>query len=162
MTVRPGTGDIRSVDLFDDYTLHLEFRVPVTSASLSEQDRGNSGVGLAGSYEMQILDSYAHPLSGANDVGAIYGVRDAVVNAALPAGVWQSYDVEFTAPRYQNGTKIANARITARLNGVLVQNDAEVSAATFTFEPETAGPRPIILQDHGNLVGFRNIWIDPV
>jgi hypothetical protein len=94
-------------------------------------------------------------------VGAIYGLHDALVNATLPAGVWQTYDVAFTAPRFENGEKVANARVTARLNGKVVQDNVEVTESTFTFEPETEGPRPIILQDHGNPVKFRSIWVDP-
>jgi hypothetical protein len=163
MTVVPGAGDVQSVDRFaGDYTLHVEFQVPPTSSDRSEQDRGNSGVGLNGSYEMQILDSFDHPLVDKNDLGAIYSIADAITNAALPAGVWQSYDVQFTAPRYDaSGAKIANARITARLNGVLVQDNVEVPNATLTFEPEAPGARPIILQDHGHAVKFRNAWVDP-
>jgi hypothetical protein len=162
MVVDPGEGDVRSVQRFGDYKLHLEFQVPVTLASLGEQDRGNSGIGLAGSYELQILDSYGRSLSGANDAGAIYGVRDARVNAALPAGVWQTYDVTFTAPRYDAaGQKTANARVTAYLNGTLVHDDVQIPGPTFTFEPEQRGLRPVILQDHDNLVRFRNIWVDP-
>lgn len=163
MTVVPGAGDVESTDRFaGDYTLHLEFMIPPTSPDREEQDRGNSGVGFNGSYELQILDSFGHDLSGANDVGAIYGVADAITNAALPAGVWQSYDVQFTAPRYDAaGNKTANARITARLNGVLVQNDVEVTTATFTFEPESPGSRPLTLQDHGHAVKFKNVWVDP-
>jgi hypothetical protein len=163
MTVVPGQGDVQSIDRFSgDYTLHVEFQVPPTSADRSEQDRGNSGVGLNGSYEMQILDSFGHDLADKNDLGAIYSIADALTNAALPAGVWQSYDVQFTAPRYDAaGTKIANARITARLNGVLVQDNVEVPNTTLTFEPEAPGTRPIILQDHGHAVRFQNIWVDP-
>jgi hypothetical protein len=161
LVVDPGEGDIESIDKFTDYALHLEFQVPVTATNLGEQDRGNSGVGLSGSYELQILDSFGRELSDTNDIGAIYGLHDPLVNAALPAGVWQTYDVTFTAPRYEEGKKIFNARITARLNGKLIQDDVEIEDATFTFESEQEGPRPIILQDHGNLVKFRNIWVDP-
>jgi hypothetical protein len=163
MTVKPGAGDVESIDRFPgDYDLHLEFQVPPTDPDRAEQDRGNSGVGLAGSYELQILDSFDHELGDKNDLGAIYGVADAITNAALPVGVWQTYDVHFTAARYDvNGTKTANARITARLNGVLIQSDVEVPGTTLTFEPEAAGPRPIVLQDHGHEVQFRNIWVDP-
>jgi hypothetical protein len=162
LVVDPDEGDVKSVDKFTDYKLHLEFQVPVTPISLSEQDRGNSGVGLAGSYELQILDSYGRTLADKNDVGSIYGVRDARINAALPAGVWQTYEVTFTAPRYDSeGDKTSSARITVLLNGKLVQDNVEITGATFTFESEQKGPRPIILQDHGNLVKFRNIWVDP-
>jgi hypothetical protein len=140
----------------------VEFEIPPTSPDRAEQDRGNSGIGLAGSYELQILDSFDHTLSGANDLGAIYSIADATTNAALPAGVWQTYDAVFTAPRFDaSGTKIANARITAHLNGVLVQDNVEVPNTTLTFEPEAPGLRPIVLQDHGHAVRFRNIWVDP-
>jgi hypothetical protein len=163
MTVSPGAGDVQSTDGFaGDYTLHLEFMVPPTSDDRGEQDRGNSGVGLNGSYELQILDTFGHELSGANDLGAVYSIADAVTNAALPAGVWQSYDVQFTAPRYDAaGAKTSNARVTVRLNGVLVHDDVEVPNSTLTFDPESPGPRPLVLQDHGHAVRFQNIWVDP-
>jgi hypothetical protein len=161
LTVAPGTGDIQTKQTFtSDFRLHLEFNVNAKASSVTEQDRGNSGVALFGSYELQILDSFGRSLADENDVGAIYGIKDAAINAALPAGAWETYDVLFTAPVWQGTTKISDAHITAWLNGILVQNNVDVPTSTFTFNAEAPGGGPLILQDHNNSVKFRNIWID--
>ncbi|HEV7301948.1 MAG TPA: family 16 glycoside hydrolase [Tepidisphaeraceae bacterium] len=159
MTVASGTGDIRTKDRFADYKLHIEFKTNPKPHNVAEQDRGNSGIALAGSYELQVLDSYERALADTNDLGAIYGVKNAAVNAALPAGVWQAYDIDFTNARWNGSTKIANARVTVRLNGVLIHDNVEIPTSTLTFESETPGLRPIILQDHANAVQYRNIWL---
>jgi len=161
MTVGAGTGDIRTSQLFGDYTLHVEFKTNAKSESVTEQDRGNSGIALAGGYELQVLDSYGRTLSGENDLGAIYGLRNADVNAAMPAGVWQSYDIKFTAARWLGTTKTANARMTVWLNGVLIHSEVAIATNTFTFDPESPGLKPIMFQDHGNAVQYRNIWVVP-
>ncbi|WP_231744034.1 family 16 glycoside hydrolase [Stieleria neptunia] len=145
---------------FRDYTLHLEFRTPWMPEA-SGQARGNSGVYHQGRYETQILDSFG--LSGAaNETGGIYGVKAPDFNACLPPMQWQTYDVDFTAARYQGNTKLSDARMTVRLNGVTVQNDVAVpnstTAAKFREGPDDG---PIVLQDHGNPVRFRNIWLVP-
>ncbi|HEX8916011.1 MAG TPA: family 16 glycoside hydrolase, partial [Humisphaera sp.] len=159
LAVTPGTGDVRTADVFGSFRLHLEFNPNVKADSVAEQDRGNSGVGLAGSYELQVLDSYGRTLADKNDVGAIYGVRDASINAALPAGAWSSYDVLYTAPAWEGGTKVSAARVTAWLNGNLVQDDVPVPGPTFTFMPESPLGGPIVLQDHANVVRYRNVWL---
>lgn len=150
-----------SKDTFTDYTLHLEFRTPFQPTA-SGQGRGNSGVYHQGRYETQILDSFG--LEGRhNEAGGIYTVRDPDLNMAFPPLAWQTYDVDFTAARFdQAGNKISDARITARLNGVVVQPDVAVPHAT-TAAPLAEGPEPgpIYLQDHGNPVRFRNIWVVP-
>ncbi|WP_165795189.1 3-keto-disaccharide hydrolase [Deinococcus koreensis] len=170
MTVRPASlqvggkavsNDIRTREAYGDLRLHLEFQLPVTPGALPEQDRGNSGVYLQGRYELQLLDSFGGALSGKNDLGAIYGQRDASSNAALPAGTWQTYDVEFRAARWQGGRKTDDARMTVWLNGEKVQDDVPLSASTFLGEPEADTPGPLVLQDHGNRVQFRNIWLLP-
>ena len=162
MTVKPGSGDIVTREHFEgDYRLHLEFRTNPKRDSVREQDRGNSGIGLAGSYEVQVLDSYDRAIDGMNDLGAIYGVANPAVNAALPAGVWQAYDIDFTAAQWLDGEKTADARISVWLNGTLIHDDVAMPESTFTFEPEQAGPQSIIFQDHGNTVSYRNIWIMP-
>ncbi|QEG02681.1 Cytochrome c [Stieleria maiorica] len=145
---------------FRDYTLHLEFRTPWMPTA-SGQARGNSGVYHQGRYETQVLDSFG--LSGAsNETGGIYGVKAPDSNACLPPLQWQTYDVDFTAARYQGQTKLSDARMTVRLNGVTVQNDVAVPSTT-TAAKYREGPDdgPIVLQDHGNPVRFRNIWLIP-
>ena len=154
-------NDIQTKAAYQDFRMHLEFKVPVTSENLPEQDRGNSGLYLQGRYELQILDSFNHPLADKNDLGAIYGVRDASSDAALPAGTWQGYDVQFRAARWQGGQKTENARVSVWLNGEKVQGDVELPGSTFLGDPEADAPGPVRLQDHANKVQFRNIWIVP-
>ncbi len=163
-TVRPSrdprdTNDIQTRDTFGDFHLHLEFRLPATRAGLGEQDRANSGVYLQGRYEVQILDSFGGALAGQNDLGAIYGQHDASTNAALPSGTWQSYDIEFRAARWSGGQKTEDARATVWLNGEKVQDDVALSGPTMLGAPEADTPGPIVLQDHGSGVSFRNIWV---
>jgi type 1 glutamine amidotransferase len=158
-------GDIYSKEKFDDCIVHVEFKVPAVipprtnNAITNEQSMGNSGIYLQGHYECQILDSFDHPLQDKNDIGAIYEVKDADMNAAQPAETWQTYDIHFRAPKWNGTTKVANARITSWLNGVRVQNDVEVPNFTRSGNPESPGPGPIMLQDHLNPVQFRNIWV---
>ncbi len=150
-----------SKQFYADYTLHLEFRTPWLP-NKSSQARGNSGVYQQGRYETQILDSFG--LEGRdNETGGIYLVRDPDLNMCFPPLQWQTYDVDFTAARFdQSGDKLADARMTVRLNGVVVQNDVAVpNATTASTLKEGATPGPIYLQDHGNPVRFRNIWVLP-
>lgn len=161
LTVAPGTGDIKTKQSFRSFKLHAEFNVPVKSDTAAEQDRGNSGIGLDGSYEVQVLDSYQRTLADKNDLGAIYGIKDASLNAALPAGAWQTYDITFKAATWSNGHKTANARAAVYLNGFLIQDNVEIPTSTFTFLPESPNGGPLILQDHGNNVRYRNIWLLP-
>lgn len=155
------SNDIRSAQTFGDMHLHMEFKVPVTPEGLPEQERGNSGVFLQGRYEVQILDSFGQVLGGHNDVGAIYGRADATLNAALPAGTWQTYDVQFRAPRWSEGQKTEDARVTVYLNGERVQADVPISASTLLGAPEADSDGPVVVQDHGSAVQFRNIWVAP-
>ena len=149
-----------SKDTFGDYSLHVEFRTPWMPKARG-QGRGNSGVYHQGRYETQVLDSFG--LKGENnETGGIYSIKAPDVNACLPPMQWQTYDVDFTAATFQDGKKIADARLTVWLNGEMVQNDTVVSRTT-TAAPvkESADPGPIYLQDHGNPVRYRNIWIQP-
>jgi hypothetical protein len=143
---------------FGDFTMHLEFRTPYMPKARG-QARGNSGVYIQGRYEVQILDSFG--LEGANnECGGLYKQRAPLVNMCFPPLAWQTYDIDFTTPRFDAaGRKIANACITVRHNGVVVQNNVEITAKTGGGAPEGPASRPIRLQDHGNPVHFRNLWI---
>lgn len=153
---------VTSIPEFTDYQLHLEFRTPFQPKARG-QGRGNSGLYHQSRYETQILDSFG--LKGAdNETGGIYAVRAPDLNMCFPPLSWQTYDVQFTAARFdESGKKVADARMTVRLNGVVVQNDVAVPDATRAAPlAEGAKPGPIHLQDHGNPVRFRNIWVMPL
>ncbi len=150
-----------SLDTFDNYSLHLEFRTPFMPTARG-QARGNSGLYHQGRYETQILDSFG--LEGKmNETGGLYSIKDPDLNMCLPPLVWQTYDVDFTAAQYDDeGKQLSQPRITVRVNGVTVQQDVLLPQAT-TAAPQKIGPTPgpIFLQDHGNPVRFRNIWVVP-
>ena len=143
---------------FGDATFHLEFRLPFMPFSLG-QARANSGFYVEGRYEVQILDSFGLKEVD-NECGGIYHVAKPLVTMNYPPLAWQTYDVDFTAPRFKNGEKVECARITVRHNGVLVQDNLKIPGPTpgnvVKGEAETG---PIYLQDHGNPVRFRNIWL---
>jgi hypothetical protein len=145
---------------FSDFTMHVEFRTPYMPEARG-QARGNSGVYLQGRYEVQILDSFG--LSGENnDCGGLYKQRAPSVNLCLPPLTWQTYDIDFTAAKFDDdGQKSRNARITVRHNGVVIHDDVELTAKTGGGVAEGADARPIKFQDHGNPVHYRNIWIVP-
>jgi hypothetical protein len=125
------------------------------------QERGNSGVYVQGRYEVQVLDSYGLAPS-LGDCGAIYGKHVAAVNACRPPERWQSYDIEFRAPRFDAaGKKTENARLTVWLNGMKIHADVEVDGPTAGGEANEAPLGPLLLQDHGNPVRYRNLWILP-
>ncbi len=154
----PGTISKKS---FDDYSLHIEFRTPWMPTKTG-QARGNSGVYHQARYETQVLDSFG--LAGRmNETGGIYSIRDPDLNMCFPPLRWQTYDIDFTAAVYDpSGKKVSPARITVRLNGVVVQNDIAVGKRTTAAPfPEADTPGPIYLQDHGNPVRFRNVWVLP-
>jgi len=144
---------------FGDCTLHLEFQTPYMPQARG-QARGNSGCYLQGRYEVQILDSFG--LEGKNnECGGIYSIRDPDQNMCLPPLAWQTYDLDYTAARFdREGNKTANAMLTVRHNGVLIHENVELPHAT-TAAPVAEGPEegPLFLQDHGNPVRFRNIWL---
>ena len=157
--VVPNSGDIATREAFGDIQLHVEFWIPKTPTTNAEQDRGNSGVYLQGRYEVQVLDSYMHPLDGANDCGAIYELKNADVNASLPPENWQTYEITFRAPRWSGQTKTANAKISVIWNGQQAQKDVEVPAPTKLGDAEAPGDAPLRLQDHGHTVRYRNVWL---
>ncbi|MCB1228515.1 MAG: DUF1080 domain-containing protein, partial [Verrucomicrobiales bacterium] len=143
---------------FQDGHLHLEFYLPYMPDARG-QGRANSGVYLQSRYEVQVLDSFG--LEGAdNECGGLYKTSRPRENLCFPPLVWQTYDIDFTAARFDaSGNKTANARISVTQNGVLIQDDVELPSVTGGAKlPETAAPGPLFLQNHGNPVRFRNIW----
>ena len=143
---------------FLSHTAHLEFCIPFEPAQRG-QGRGNSGFYLQGRYEVQILDSFALTPKN-NECGAIYGVAVPEVPMSFPPLSWQTYDVDFTAAEFKDGKKVKDARVTVRHNGILVLKDVAVPHATTAAPlPEGPEPGPVYLQNHGNPVRFRNIWV---
>jgi len=151
----------KSRDRFRDAKLHMEFRLPFKPDARG-QDRGNSGVYLQGRYEIQLLDSFGLK-PAKNRCGAIYDVHAPKVDATFPPLTWQTYDVRFHAAEYTNGEKTEPATMTVRHNGVVIHKKASIPKATRAApfdEGSIAGP--LYLQDHGNPVRFRNIWVKPL
>ena len=157
-----GAGDIKTKQTFGDIQLHIEWREP-TSSTGEGQARGNSGIFFAEKYELQVLDSYESPTYSNGQAGSIYKQHMPLVNATRKAGEWQTYDVVFNAPRFsEGGSLISPARITVLHNGVVVQNNTSIWGSTNyrglpAYEPHGKGS--IRLQDHGNPVSFRNVWV---
>ncbi|MEI6231812.1 MAG: DUF1080 domain-containing protein [Planctomycetota bacterium] len=175
----------RTKKSFKDFTMHLEFRMPYKpDAAIGGQDRGNSGVYIYDRYEVQVLDSFGlhyndntHALDAwkaafKNDIGvapssdrtqwcgAMYHEKTPILNMAYPPLTWQTYDITFTAPKFVDGKKTTNARITVVQNGVKVQDDYELKKGTGAGGGKPEVPEGIIyLQGHGNPVRYRNIWI---
>lgn len=164
MEVVPEKGSIMTKQKFQDFQLHVEFNVPQAPSSAKEQKGGNSGVYLQRRYEIQILDSYGVELKN-NDCGAIYRVKAPDKNISKKPGQWQSYDITFRAARFakEDGQtkKTENARVTVLHNGVVIHNDVEIPNNTGAGQPEGVEAGPILLQDHGYRVRFRNVWIVP-
>lgn len=158
-----GGSIISKQPLAGDFHLHVEFRVPYVPQAKGQM-RGNSGVYVQGRYEVQVLDSYGLA-SKHDDCGAIYEVAAPKVNACKAPTVWQSYDILFTAPRFEAGKKVANARMTVRHNGILIHDDVEIPRDNTRggLGGEPSQPGPLFLQDHhGDPVQYRNIWMVPV
>ena len=150
-------GDALTKQKFQDFTLHLEFRTPYMPTA-SGQGRGNSGVYLQDRYEVQILDSFG--LEGLDDeCGALYSKKAPRENSCYPPLTWQTYDIDFTAPKYEGEKKVKNAVVTVKHNGNLIHENQEVDGETPGGNPEGPEAGPIRLQDHGNPVVFKNIWV---
>ncbi|MCE9596295.1 MAG: ThuA domain-containing protein [Planctomycetes bacterium] len=158
-----GTGDVVSKMLFGDALIHVEFRSPNSGPTKHGQERGNSGVYVHGRYEVQVLDSWGVKAE-VGDCGAIYGKKAPDVNACKPPEEWQSYDLRFTAPRFDaEKKKTANARLSVWLNGIPIQRDVEVDGPTGgALGPAEAPTGPLLLQDHGDPVRYRNVWVRPL
>jgi hypothetical protein len=142
---------------FGDYTLHLEFCLSYMPEARG-QARSNSGLYLHDCYEIQVLDSFG--LEGKdNECGGFYQLRKPDVNMCFPPLTWQTYDVDFTAPKFQDGKKIANAKVVVKHNGVVIHPEFELANNTPGRQGEGPAPRPFYLQGHGNKPVFRNIWV---
>jgi hypothetical protein len=161
--VVPHSGYIHTRQAFGDCQLHVEFAEPVPPVG-EDQGRGNSGVFLMGLYEIQVLDSYHSKTYADGQASAVYGQFPPQVNASRPPGQWQTYDIIFHSPHFaKDGKVLQPARVSVLHNGVLVQDNVELSGPTAHHErpPYKATPDklPLALQDHENPVRFRNIWI---
>lgn len=161
-----GRGAITSKDKFGDCQVHIEWSAP-TPPKGSGQGRGNSGLFLMGIYEIQILDSYDNPTYFDGQAGAIYKQTPPLANAMRKPGEWNTYDIFWTAPRFkEDGSLKSPAFITAVHNGVLVLNHFELLGDTPFNQPpqyrKHSETGPITLQDHGDPVRFRNIWVRPI
>jgi hypothetical protein len=161
--VAPGTGPLVTRRAFGSVQLHIEWATP-TPPHGEGQERGNSGVFLMSHYEIQVLDSYHHATYADGQAGAVYGQTPPLVNASRPPGQWQAYDIVFHRPRFApDGTARDSARVTVFHNGVLIQDNTVITgwtvhAARARYQPH-ADRLPLLLQDHGNPVRYRDIWI---
>jgi 3-keto-disaccharide hydrolase len=160
--VAPGAGDLATKERFGDIQLHVEWASPAVVRGTS-QNRGNSGIYLQGLYEVQVLDSYANPTYADGQAGALYGQWPPLANATRKPGEWQTYDIVFEAPHIDNGRVAKPAYMTVFLNGVLLHNRKELMGPTVYRQLAKYGPQPaegpIMLQDHGAAVRYRNIWV---
>ena len=160
--VAPGTGTLQTKGEFGpDVQLHIEFATPPPVGN--GQGRGNSGVFFYGLYEIQVLDNYDNPTYPDGQATAIYGQTPPLVNASRKPGEWQVYDIIFNAPRFKDGKLETPAFATIFHNGVLTQNHTQLLGPTPHRQVGVYAPHPekgsISLQDHGNPMRFRNVWI---
>ena len=164
--VAPGSGDIHTREAFGSCQLHVEWRAP-TEIRADSQGRGNSGVFLLGLYEVQVLDGYDNPTYADGITAAIYGQHPPLVNACVPPGEWHVYDIVFEAPVYEGDTLASPAYMTVLHNGLLAQHRQRMDGPTAhravaSYDPPHDPTGPVVLQDHGDRVRFRNIWLRPI
>ncbi|MDR1880377.1 MAG: DUF1080 domain-containing protein [Tannerellaceae bacterium] len=162
VTVVKGKGVIQTKQKFNDFQLHIEWSIPVGITG-SSQGRGNSGVYLQGMYEVQVLDCYNNETYINGQTGSIYKQTPPLANAMRKPGEWNVYDIIYTAPVFkEDGTYRTPPRVTLLQNGILLLNNVTILGTTeYVGFPRVVkhGPGPIVLQDHGDPVSFRNIWI---
>lgn len=162
MQTLPGAGYIRTKQSFGDCQLHVEWATP-SKVKGKSQSRGNSGVILMGSYEIQVLDSFENVTYADGQASSIYGQSPPLVNASRGPGQWQSYDIIFHAPVFDGDKLVKPATVTVLHNGVLTQDHWVIKGRTFHKRPASYSPHPakmpLKLQDHSNPVRYRNIWI---
>lgn len=164
--VVPRTGSIETKEHFGDCHLHIEWAAPAEVKGES-QGRGNSGVFLLGKYEIQVLDSYDNITYADGHTSAIYGQYPPLINASRGPGEWQTYDIFFVAPRFEGQKLITPAYATVLHNGILVHHHQAILGPTghkilASYDVPHDPTGPIVLQDHGDLVRFRNIWLRPI
>lgn len=161
-TVKPGTGGIRTKKEFGDFQLHIEWRIPKDVQGES-QGRGNSGIFLQDKYEIQVLDCYNNETYSNGQTGSVYKQSRPLVNAMRKPGEWNVYDIIYEAPTFKkDGTYRTPPRVTVLQNGVILQNNTIIKGTTeYVGFPKVVphGDGPISLQDHGNPISFRNVWI---
>jgi len=164
MQVKPDTGYIHTKEKFGDFQLHLEFAEPA-KVSGDSQERGNSGVFLQGIYEIQVLDTYNNPTYPDGQCGGIYGQSTPLVNACKKPGQWQTYDIVFEAARWSQDHKLVRpAIVTVFQNGLLIHYKQPIIGPTghrvlAEYDKELPATGPLRLQDHGDPIRYRNIWI---
>jgi hypothetical protein len=161
--VKPGSGSLVSARGFGDVQLHIEWATPAPPKG-EGQERGNSGVFLMQTYEVQVLDSYNNDTYPDGQAGAIYGQNPPLVNASRPPGAWQTYDIVFRRPRFKSDGSVERpAKMTVFHNGVLIQDNYELLGPTSNQRraPYVRHPDklPLSLQDHGNPIRYRSIWV---
>ena len=159
---KSGAGDIVSKRKFAGrFRLHVEFRVGIQPKATGQR-RGNSGVYLQGRYEVQILDSYGKKVLASDYCAAVYSISAPSVNACKAPTVWQSYDIEFQMPKCKDGKKTAPAEVTVHHNGVKIQEKVKITIDNSLRGRRLPAPGPILLQENGCPVQFRNIWVLPL
>lgn len=165
LTVKPKAGDIQTKQAFEDFQLHVEWKSPEIVKG-EGQGRGNSGIFLQGRYEIQVLDNDNNHTYVNGQAGSIYKQSPPLVEVRAAEDKWHSYDIIYKAPRFNNdGMLIRKGNVTILHNGVLIQNNTQIEGTTEYIglpKMQAHGAGPIILQDHGDLVNFRNIWIRPL
>lgn len=166
MRIVPGAKDQASTEAFGDCQLHVEFDIPVSEKAKRYPNRGNSGVFLMGKYEVQVYGSWPgdEGIYADGIAGAVYGQNPPLVNALRPAGEWNAYDIVFHRPRFDDkGACVKKATVTVFLNGALVQDGFALSGPTTYMHPapyaKHADKLPLVLQEHGSVVAYRNIWV---